>query len=117
MTKQKWLGTYCPKKGDVIWLDFDPQAGHEQAGRRPALIISGQRYNQVTGLAMVCPITTKVKGYPFEVGLTGTITTGVVLSNHLKSLDWKVRKAEFIEACPKLILEDVLAKIQAILYE
>ncbi len=117
MTKQKWLGTYCPKKGDVIWLDFDPQAGQEQAGRRPALIISGQRYNQVTGLAMVCPITTKVKGYPFEVGLTGTITTGVVLSNHLKSLDWKVRKAEFIEECPKLILEDVLAKIQAILYE
>lgn len=113
--KQKVFGAYCPKKGDIVWLDFDPQAGHEQAGRRPALIISGQKYNDVTGLAMVCPITSKVKGYPFEVALTGTKTKGVALSNHLKSLDWNVRKAEFIEACPTVILGDVLAKIQAIL--
>jgi mRNA interferase MazF len=113
--KQKSFDSYCPKKGDIVWLDFDPQAGHEQAGRRPALIISGLRYNQVTGLALVCPITSKVKGYPFEVALISKKLKGVILSNHLKSLDWKVRSAEFIESCSKPVIDDVVAKIQAIL--
>ena len=83
-----------PKQGEIVWIDFDPQSGHEQAGRRPALVISKTTYNQRIGRAFVCPVTSKVKGYPFEVAVsTGTIN-GVVLSDHLKNVDWVARNAK-----------------------
>lgn len=84
-----------PDRGDVVWLDFTPQAGHEQAGRRPALVMSPAAYNGAVGLALVCPITSQVKGYPFEVTLPkGSKAAGVVLADQLKSLDWRARNAE-----------------------
>lgn len=84
---------YIPEVGDIIWLDFDPQAGHEQAGHRPAVVLTPKSYNQSTGLLICCPLTTKIKGYPFEVEIEGT-PKNVVLSDQLKSLDWKVRNAK-----------------------
>lgn len=115
MKKIELASKYVPKKGDIVWLNFDPQSGHEQAGKRPALIISPLKYNEKSRLAFVCPITNQKKGYPFEVDLLKTKTTGVVLSDQLKALDWSARKAELIETCPKEILSAVLEKIQAIL--
>lgn len=99
---------YCPDRGDVVWLAFDPQAGHEQAGRRPALVLSPASYNGRIGLALFCPLTSQVKGYPFEVPIpAGLPVNGVVLSDQVKSLDWRVRQAEFICKLP----EDVTAKV------
>lgn len=83
---------YVPDAGDIVWLRFDPQAGHEQAGHRPALVISPAAYNGKTGLMLCCPLTTQVKGYPFEVTITGT-RAGVALADQVKSLDWVARKA------------------------
>jgi len=88
---------YAPNRGDVVWISFDPRVGHEQAGRRPAVVVSPGSYNGKVGLAILCPITNQVKGYPFEVGIPpGLNVSGVVLSDQAKSLDWRVRKAEFI---------------------
>jgi len=84
---------YVPERGEIVWLEFDPQAGHEQAGRRPALVISPKDYNAKVGLALVCPITSKIKGYPFEVVLPPGLITGAVLSDQVSSLDWRVRNA------------------------
>ncbi len=107
---------YAPDRGHIIWLDFDPQAGHEQAGRRPALVLSPARYNRLTSLALVCPITGHGKGYPYEVALpSGLRATGVILSDHIKNLDWVARKAEYIDALPEAELADVLAKIATLL--
>lgn len=83
--------TQAPAQGEIIWIGFDPQSGHEQAGRRPALVISKAAYNQRIGRAFVCPITSKVKGYPFEVPIQTKSVKGVVLSDHLKNLDWQAR--------------------------
>ena len=80
-----------PQQGEIIWIDFDPQSGHEQAGRRPALVMSKTAYNKRIGRAFVCPITSKVKGYPFEVPVHTKSVSGVVLSDHLKNLDWTSR--------------------------
>ena len=80
-----------PQRGDVVWLDFDPQTGREQSGRRPALVLSDARYNHLTGRGVFCPITSKVKGYPFEVPITAGDVSGVVLSDHIKNLDWRAR--------------------------
>jgi len=103
---------YIPGRGDVIWLMFNPQAGHEQAGRRPALVISPIAYNGKSGLALVCPITTQVKQYPFEVGIPpGLPVAGVVLADQIKNLDWKARKAEYICTLRAEVMEDVIAKI------
>lgn len=88
---------YVPRKGDLIWLNFSPQTGSEQKGKRPAIVISSGEYNKKTHLAVCCPITSKRKGYPFEVVLDKQKITGVILTDHLKNLDWKVRKAKFIE--------------------
>jgi mRNA interferase MazF len=88
---QKAVSTQAPAQGEIIWIDFDPQSGHEQSGRRPALVISQTTYNQRIGRAFVCPITSKVKGYPFEVPIKTKSVTGVVLSDHLKNLDWQAR--------------------------
>lgn len=106
---------YVPDRGDIVWLEFTPQTGHEQAGRRPALVVSPQTYNAKTSLMLACPITSKVKGYPFEVPLRGTIS-GVVLADQLKSLDWQARKAEFIEEAPENVIGDTLEKIHLLLF-
>jgi mRNA interferase MazF len=105
-------GPYVPQRGDFVWLEFDPQAGHEQAGRRPALVLSPGSYNRATRLALLCPVTSKVKGYPFEVTVTGAKRVGgVVLSDQVKSLDWSMRNAQFIERCSPEVVEDVLARL------
>ena len=103
---------YVPERGDLIWLVFDPQAGHEQAGRRPALVISPASYNSVTNLALFCPITSRVKGYPFEVLLPpkGEVI-GAVLTDQIKSLDWKARKAKLITKTSPEVIAEVLGKI------
>lgn len=85
---------YVPDSGDIVWLYFDPQAGHEQAGHRPALVLSPASYNQKTDLMLCCPMTTQLKGYPFEVEISGE-RPGAALADQIKSLDWKARKAEF----------------------
>ena len=98
---------YIPRRGDAIWLNFNPQSGHEQAGRRPALVLSPEEYNRKTGLAIFCPITSQVKGYPFEVKLpAGLPVTGVVLADQVKSLDWQVREASLIKKLPAQIVNE-----------
>jgi mRNA interferase MazF len=107
---------YQPERGDAVWLTFNPQAGHEQAGRRPAVVLSPQAYNSKVGLAILCPITSKVKGYPFEVVIPdGLIVNGVILSDQAKSLDWKAREAEFICKLPKATIGEVLQKLNTLL--
>lgn len=107
---------YLPDRGDMVWLEFNPQAGHEQAGRRPALVVSPKAYNLKVGLALFCPITSNVKGYPFEVILPDTLKiSGAILSDQVKSLDWHARKTKLITCVPKDIIEDVLAKIRTLL--
>ena len=99
-----------------MWLQFDPRAGHEQGGRRPALVVSPQAYNRRVGLALCCPITSQVKGYPFEVTLPGhSKVSGVVLADQLKSLDWKARRVREIESASPDVVEEVLAKIHTLL--
>jgi mRNA interferase MazF len=107
---------YAPERGDLLWLTFDPQAGHEQAGRRPALVLSPAAYNRRANLALVCPITTQAKGYPFEVALpAGLPLSGVVLADHLKSADWVARRAEFVSKASADVLAEVTAKIRPLL--
>ena len=107
---------YVPRRGDAVWLQFDPQTGHEQAGRRPALVLSPESYNRRVGLAILCPITGQAKGYPFEVALPpGGGISGVVLSDQLKSLNWRARRAHLIEALPPRVTEEVLAKLGTLL--
>src|SRR5262245_5810834 len=107
---------YVPEQGDIVWLEFDPQAGHEQAGLRPALVISPSIYNRAVGLAILCLITSKVKGYPFDILLPRDFkVTGVILAEQIKSLDWRIRKARFIAKVTKEVLKEVIAKQQAIL--
>jgi mRNA interferase MazF len=106
---------YVPDRGDVVWLNFNPQAGREQAGHRPALVLSPKEYNRKTGLAVMCPMTTQVKGYPFEVEITTGIQKGVVLSDHLKNLDWRERKVAFKGKAPGSVLKEVSDKIAALL--
>lgn len=107
---------YAPERGDVVWLEFDPQAGHEQAGRRPALVVSPMAYNVKVGLALLCPITTRVKGYPFEVLFPPEAKVdGVVLADQLKSLDWRARRAKRFAVAPGAVLDEVLGKILALL--
>jgi len=106
---------YVPERGDIVWLQFTPQAGHEQAGHRPALVISPGPYNRRVGLALLCPVTSQVKGYPFEVALPpGLKATGAVLSDQVKSLDWRVRKAKRVCTVPSEVLEETIAKILAL---
>lgn len=106
---------YVPDRGDIVWLDFDPQAGHEQAGNRPALIISPMIYNDV-GLAIVCPITNSTKGYTFEVPLpSGINTTGLVLADHIKSIDWRARKAKFKEKVSVEFVAEVISILSTII--
>ena len=107
---------FVPERGDVIWITLDPQAGHEQQGRRPALVLSPAAYNGRVGLALLCPITSQVKGYPFEVALPeGAPITGVVLSDQVKSLDWRARRGARICAIPQELVIQVLRRLDTLL--
>ena len=107
---------YIPARGDAIWITLNPQAGHEQAGRCPALVLSPLPYNGKVGLAMLCPVTSKTKGYPFEVTIpVGSKLGGVVLADQVKSLDWRFRKAEFICKLPRETTNEVLGKLETLL--
>ncbi len=107
---------YVPDRGDVVWLSFQPQAGHEQTGRRPAIVLSPASYNRKVGLAIFCPVTSKAKGYPFEVIIPDTTKiSGAILSDQVKSLDWKIRKAELIEHMPESVTNEVLMKLKTLL--
>jgi mRNA interferase MazF len=108
--------SYVPERGDLVWLNFNPQAGHEQAGRRPALVISPKAYNGKVGLAIFCPITSQVKGYPFEVVVTGGTINGVVLADQVKSLDWRARNTAFVEQVPESVVAEVLSKLATLVY-
>lgn len=106
---------YIPKRGDLVWLNFNPQAGKEQANKRPALVLSPAEYNRKTGLALMCPMTSKIKEYPFEVGVKAKKFKGVILSDQIRNLDWKVRQAHFVEKLPKNKVKDIQNKIISLL--
>jgi mRNA interferase MazF len=104
-------GTYTPERGDVVWLAFDPQAGHEQAGVRPAVVLSPKAYNQRSSLIVVVPVTRQIKGYPFEVLLPADLPIGgAVLSDQIKSVDWRARDARFICSLPQAIVHSLLQR-------
>ena len=107
---------YVPRRGDAVWISLNPQADHEQAGRRPAIVLSPEFYNGRVGLAILCPVTSQIKGYPFEVAIPpGLDITGVILSDQVKSLDWRARRAEFIATLPNDTITEALQKIGALL--
>ena len=106
--------TFIPDRGDIIWINFDPQAGREQAHHRPALVLSPKAYNEKTCLCVVCPLTTQIKGYPFEVVIPGKVLS-VVLADQLKSMDWRVLKAKLKGRVDANILVEVLAKLQTLI--
>lgn len=109
---------YIPEKGDIIWINFNPQSGREQAGRRPGLIISSTRYNRRVGLALICPITSRVKGYPFEIPIPeGLAVSGVILADQIKSLDWQTRRAEFAGKILDEVLVEVISTVKKLLGE
>ncbi len=108
--------SYIPERGDIVWLNFNPPAGHEQSGKRPALVISPFSYNQKVGLAIFCPITNQRKGYPFEVKLPNKLKVkGVVLADQIKNLDWQKRTIEFICEVSEEVLEEVIEKIETLI--
>ena len=109
---------YVPQRGDIVWLSFQPQTGREQAGRRPALVLSPAAYNAKVGLGLFCPITSRVKGYPFEVTIPpGLAAGGVVLADQVRSLDWRARRVEFAGRLPALLVLEVLGKLDTLLSE
>lgn len=109
-------GAYVPDRGHVVWITLNPQAGHEQAGRRPAVVLSPVAYNGRLGLAIFCPVTSQIKGYPFEVRVPpGLPVAGVVLADQVKNLDWRVRKAEFICVMPRDVIQEVLQMLGTLL--
>lgn len=106
---------YIPQRGDVVWITLNPQAGHEQAGRRPAVVLSPAAYNSKVGLAILCPITSQIKGYPFEVTLpSGLAVSGAILADQVRSLDWRARQAEWICALPAETMNEVLQKVSVL---
>jgi mRNA interferase MazF len=110
------VAPYVPQRGDVVWITLNPRAGHEQAGRRPAVVLSPQAYNGKVGLAILCPITSQVKNYPFEVRIpSGWPIGGVILSDQVKSMDWRARKAEWICSLSLPTVCDVLEKLGTLL--
>jgi mRNA interferase MazF len=112
------VSLYIPDRGDVVYLDFNPQAGHEQAGRRPALVLSPEAYNRKTGFAILCPITNTIRGNPFEVLIPdGCMVTGAVLAHQIKSLDIAAGRCEYGCGIPQEVLEETLEKISAILFQ
>jgi len=110
------MSNYIPERGDVVWIDMHPQAGHEQAGRRPAIVLSPRSYNGKVGLALFCPVTNQIKGYPFEVPIpSGLRVTGAILSDPVKSLDWKIRNTEFYDKVPETVILEILKKLSTLL--
>ena len=110
--------SYVPRRGDIVWLSFDPQAGHEQAGRRPAFVVSPESYNRKTGLFLACAVTSKAKGYPFEVALPENLEIGgVILADQIKSLDWKARRAKFAAETEDRVIEEVTALVLPLIDE
>lgn len=106
----------APDRGDIIWLDFSPQLGREQAGRRPALTVSPASYNRRVGLGLFCPITSKIKGYPFEVPLPdGLVVSGVILDDQIKSIDWRARRAQFAASVPTETIDAVASLLSTLL--
>ncbi len=107
---------YIPDRGDIVWLNFTPQSGSEQMGKRPALVLSPKQYNSKVGLAVFCPITSHEKGYPFEVNIPGKLKiNGVILADQLKSLDWRARTAKFVDRVPESVIKECSLKIKALL--
>jgi mRNA interferase MazF len=107
---------YIPNRGDIVWLDFNPPTGREQAGHRPAMIISPKQFNSMSSLAFVCPITSRIKGFSFEVLLPEEMQTkGVVLIHHLRSIDWQAREIKFIEEAPILVIQEICAKLEPLI--
>jgi len=107
---------YIPEKGDIVWIEMNPQAGHEQAGKRPAIVLSPKAYNEKVGLALFCPITTQIKGYPFEVIIPkGYRISGAILSDQIKSLDWKARKVSFACKIDTAFIQEAVAKLNSLL--
>jgi mRNA interferase MazF len=109
------MPAFVPERGDIVWLQFNPQSGHEQTGHRPALVLSPREYNKRVGLALFCPITSKVKGYPFEVSVSVKSIKGVILSDQVKSLDWQAREAKWVSRVSEDILAEVMAKLHTLL--
>lgn len=109
---------YVPERGDIVWLQFNPHAGHEQSGKRHALVLSPKAYNEKVGLAIFCPVTSKIKGYPFEVILPEKVKiSGAVLADQIKSLDWRARKAKKLTRLPRETMKEVSAKIHPLLID
>ena len=110
------MRNYIPEQKDIVWINFDPQAGNEQKGKRPALILSPLQYNEKTNLAIFAPITSKIKGYSFEVKIPdGLKVSGVILSDHVKSLDWKIREAKIIDKLPDFEFNEVIERLSLLL--
>ncbi|HZV35196.1 MAG TPA: endoribonuclease MazF [Verrucomicrobiae bacterium] len=110
------MAGYVPDRGDIVWIDCDPQTGHEQSGRRPAVVLSPRSYNRPAGLALLCPITNRSKGYPFEVPLVeGLPVTGVVLADQVRSLDWRARQVSFIGALDEQSLIEVVERLRPLI--
>ena len=108
---------YIPVRGDVVWVDFDPVEGHEQGGRRPAIVISPEAYNKISKRALFCPITSKKRGFIFEVPCVLAKIDGVVLVDQVRTLDWGARKITFIERCLKVVVDEVEAKLRTLIHE
>jgi mRNA interferase MazF len=106
---------YIPDRGDIVWLQFNLQSGHEQAGKRPALTLSPKEYNQKTGLAIFCPVTSHEKGYPFEVKVEDRKISGVILADQVKSLDWRKREAEFIGKAPSMVINEAIELLKTLI--
>jgi mRNA interferase MazF len=108
--------SYVPDRGDLVWINFDPQAGHEQGGRRPAVVLSPASYNRKVELAIFCPVTNQAKGYAWEVAVpAGLGVTGVILADQIRSLDWKARQTQFADTLPRDVLDEVLDKTLALI--
>ena len=105
--------SYVPDAGDIVWISFDPQTAHEQAGHRPAVVLSPAAYNAKTSLMVCCPMTAQIKDYPFEVVIAGP-SPSAVLADQVKSLDWKIRNAKFIARVPRSIIEEVSKKLRTL---
>lgn len=107
---------FIPDRGDIVWINMQPQTGHEQSGRRPAAVLSPKSYNGKVGLALLCPITSQIKGYPFEVMIPSELKVkGVILSDQVKSLDWKIRKTEFCDKLPQDVILEIIKKLETLL--
>jgi mRNA interferase MazF len=108
---------YAPDRGDIVWLNFTPGSGHEQKGKRPAVVISPKEYNEKVGLGLFCPVTSKVKNYPFEVKIENDKINGVILADQIKSLDWRTREIEFIAKETSEKVNEIIDRIRVLLFE